>query len=300
MFLEPCNQFPKWKNGSSRLVSLLDMLQVYADEYVLMGQLLQKLIYQGRLQNAPDQPPSSEAFKEIASTIRNLKVECTKLHLIVSGGLVEDYIYKVNKELHKLPQNVPTWTEIGKEVDFLTQAINKELHSRLFMFIHPHRVSYFKGDDLLSEEGLINFSSAEYDMRQAGKCFAIECYTAAVNHLMKVAEYGLVAFAAFCEVPDKDRANWNTALNLIDKAIQSKSKGTIIPGNLVGMTKDDEQYYSEASAWLRSIKNAWRNPSSHIPTIYLEEQARDLFTLVKSLMAHLAKKFKQVPMAPLP
>lgn len=55
----------------------------------------------------------------------------------------------------------------------------------------------------------------------------------------------------------------------------------------------DERFYAEATAILRAVKNAWRNPTMHVEINYDEERAFEIWASVKSLIAHLATKLRE-------
>ncbi len=287
------NTASPWESGSSCLWSLFDMLQKHAEDFIEIGRSIQSIVGHISTVVAPNDELTEEELLIVKTNLATIMAHAITLEMYVSFELIHE-AYK------KYEFSSPTWNEISREIDFFSKAINAELKSKMLFFILAHRVPYYKGENLLNEQTLIAFPSVKWDMEEAGKCFATERFTAAVHHLMRVAEYGLVAFADFCGVPDKERANWNKALNQIDKAIQSKAKGTPIPSNLVNMTKEDEQYYTESASWLRNVKTAYRNPVSHIPKVYDEPKTLELFHAIKSLMNHLSKRFKETLLVPSP
>jgi len=52
---------------------------------------------------------------------------------------------------------------------------------------------------------------------------------------------------------------------------------------------------SEILAYLRNIKNAWRNSTMHVERDYNEEQAFDILRNTKNFMLHVAKRLKLLP-----
>jgi hypothetical protein len=49
-------------------------------------------------------------------------------------------------------------------------------------------------------------------------------------------------------------------------------------------------FFSNATADLRSVKDAWRNPTLHIERIYDGEEASEIWNAVKTFMRGLAQK----------
>jgi len=265
--------------------SLLDMLQVYAEYFVEMGGFFQWVGDQLKHHPELDKIIEDSSCKTMIEQLESTEESCRGLYLRESRIIVKESILKFKAQ-------PPTLRQVAWETEIIKRSIMAGLSSKIFFLVLPHRSSYMFPKSLLSENTFNQFPSVQYDIREGGWCFATERFTASVHHLMRVAEYGLVSFAEFCGVKDKDRANWNKALQGIESAIRDPKH----PSYIKGMTKSDEQYYTEAAAWLRNIKTAFRNPVAHIPKVYDEAKARDLFQAVRSLMDHLSIRFKEVPL----
>jgi hypothetical protein len=126
------------------------------------------------------------------------------------------------------------------------------------------------------------FPSAVYDIEEAGKCLALQRSTACVVHLMRVLEIGLNRLAAQFGVPFEN-VNWQNVIDQIEvkiRNINSVSNGA--------NWKVDEQYYSEAAAHFRFLKNAWRNHAMHVREQYDEPRAEVILNNVRAVMTHLA------------
>jgi hypothetical protein len=77
--------------------------------------------------------------------------------------------------------------------------------------------------------------------------------------------------------------NWANILDQVDKTVKA------LP------TKNSNQKakrnrFSEASAHLRMVKDAWRNDVMHPKETYTDEEAERVFRNVKDFMVHLATK----------
>jgi len=49
---------------------------------------------------------------------------------------------------------------------------------------------------------------------------------------------------------------------------------------------------AEVLAYLRNIKNAWRNPTMHVERDYDGEQTLDILRTTRNLMIHAARRFR--------
>jgi hypothetical protein len=130
------------------------------------------------------------------------------------------------------------------------------------------------------------FISTEFDVQEAGKCFALQRFTACVFHCMRIMEVGLEALAN--ELRIDVATNWNKALNLVEKEIRGRSVAT--HGEA---WKSDEAFFSEAATHFRVVKNAWRNHTMHKREVFDEERARGILQSTADFMRHLASRLSE-------
>ncbi|HYL85520.1 MAG TPA: hypothetical protein VE263_14890 [Candidatus Angelobacter sp.] len=131
---------------------------------------------------------------------------------------------------------------------------------------------------------LEKFPSAAFDAAEAGNCFAYERFTAAVYHLMRTTEYGLVGVAAKIGVPPEKRTRWDKLI----QGIQSRIKA--IASNSPPGWREEEKKYADLCAWFTAIQKGWRNPVSHVPRFYSEGTAHSMFLATRTLFEHLHKQ----------
>ena len=67
----------------------------------------------------------------------------------------------------------------------------EELAYRKFAFIKPSLSAYFEQEQLFGKDVHEKIPKARQDIKESGNCLAAELHTAAVFHLMRVAEHGL-------------------------------------------------------------------------------------------------------------
>jgi len=169
----------------------------------------------------------------------------------------------------------------------LSRHLEYELYGKLLMILPSNKVGYFDGSkEVLSEEARNAFFSAEYEMDEAGKCFALARYTACVFHAMRALEPGLKALGADLDLSVE--TNWNKALDQIEKEIRSRSTKTHGPA-----WKDDEPFYAEAATHFRFIKNAWRNHTAHLKERYDEERAESVLRHVGEFLRDIANRLHE-------
>jgi hypothetical protein len=180
-----------------------------------------------------------------------------------------------------------------KKLEELIDEANK-LHSKLldemslvtYLTIEKDKQRYL-AENLFGDSVTEAFPSTIIDIEEAGKCLAFERSTACVFHLMRVMESGLRVLGNTLELPASTNRNWETILRKCDdelrKPLDQRS----------AVWKSDDEFFAGATAMLRSVKDAWRNPTMHIEKVYTEAQAESIWNAVKGFMKHLAAKLKE-------
>lgn len=117
------------------------------------------------------------------------------------------------------------------------------------------------------------FPTATKELSEAMHCYAFERNSACVFHLMRV-EIVLKAFAGKLG-SDFTSKNWGELVAALEPKLNAKNTGD-----------------AEILAYLRNIKNAWRNPTMHVERDYEADQAFDILRNTRNLMLHIARRLK--------
>jgi hypothetical protein len=279
-----------------KIVSLMELLEFYADlwltifcelgKHIAIIELDEKLrpeLQQIRMQSGVSldfsKPSGTSLVKE--ELYVNLVERLEDLELTESAMCAEEILDSIRTGKYK------TSHSIKPKVNELLNIIRYQLRSRLILMLPQAKLHYY--DDILKVFSFATreaFPSAFVDMTEACKCFALGRDTACVFHLMRVLEAGLNTLSKDLCVPIG--RNWNTALDMIEKEIRSRSTKT--HGQ---QWKLDEPFYSEAATHFRFIKNAWRNYVAHLHEHYNEERARGILDHVGGFMRHLATRLNE-------
>jgi len=282
--------------------SLWDMLKVKAKHYVEIGEGLANIVL---FLNPPltvfnkDAPLADDAQNYVLTSLAQIEPHCESLGLPVTDGLIEQFIGRYP------PGTWPTYEQAFVAMSAIRDTFKLELQAQMFFCVLPHRTTYYSSAGPRIESGadiaglthtLEAFPDAKYDASEAGNCLAFERFTAAVYHLMRVAEYGLVAVAAAAGVESHDHRSWDKMIAGLHHHINLLSSQ-----KLAANWKDEEKKYSDLVAWFTAIRNGWRNPVSHIPRIYTEDIARGMFVATKTLFERLHREgFTQIHMPVIP
>ncbi len=145
------------------------------------------------------------------------------------------------------------------------------------MFVPPERAAYYDQPELFGKEVNAKFPDIQFDVVEAGNCYAAGRGTAVVFHLMRIMETGVQAFGTKLKVKLAGEKNWQNILDEVNKAIKAlnpKDRGTV--------------EMSQASANLYAVKLAWRNEVMHPKDTYTLEEADNLIRQVRIFMGKLA------------
>lgn len=258
-------------------ISLLAVLKFNAHSFVsifsTLGQMVQML-------NVPATLISDESWDQMASAIATLGNDAIELGLTVTVAQIE----RLKKDIRSsTPMKLET---MKRRLATIQETAADELESRVVLALMPGKADYYNETqfpDLVQQ----HFSSAVFDMREAGKCFALNRNTACVFHLMRVMEAGLRALGKKCKVTESHNPSWDTILRKIDSQLQTKRLQRAV------WWKGSNDFLAEASAKLHAVKDAWRNPTMHVGAKHTEEEAQEIFDAVRGFMRHLATKLNE-------
>jgi hypothetical protein len=282
-----------WDHGLYGLRSLYELLQVNAYHYVQAGEVFSKTdaMFQGGLLSNFQLPEPQMAW--LKSNLPILAAHCGQLRMPVTHDMIGGFY----AEFRDVP---PTWNQALEALRCIRASFKSEIKTRLFMFVLPHRTPFYSDATVRGYRVGVQFErifgkypSTQFDVLEAGNCLCYERFTAAVYHLMRAAEYGLMSIAnSLGDVPKNP--SWDGILRSINEMLNRQSSSPTKPAN----RKSEERFDSEASAWFKDIKNGWRNFVSHTPRIYSESRADGIFAAVRNVMEHLATRTGEVTMPP--
>jgi hypothetical protein len=194
--------------------------------------------------------------------------ECLLLGLKVSALCIEEFLERFEEGM--------TVGKVQEAFGELENTIRREMSGVQFFFLPSKQMEYYLQKELFGAEVNAKFPTIQYDMVEAGNCFAMGRSTACVFHLMRIMEMGVQEFGKKLGVALVAEKNWQNILDEINKAIRGLPKGDplIVPMN-------------QASANLFAVKLAWRNPVMHPKETYTLDEAKDLIGLVKLFIKQL-------------
>lgn len=162
-----------------------------------------------------------------------------------------------------------------------------ECNQVAFLVVGPwHRNLFKSANDIIETwdiEGL--FPLAARELEEAAKCVALERYTAAVFHSMRMVEIAIQRLSELLKVDltgGGAARNWGVTLRTIkDKIDQLYPSSTRTSGSR-------GEALEAVYASLDAVKNPWRNSTMHVESFYGEQEAVHILRCVCVLLHKLA------------
>lgn len=176
--------------------------------------------------------------------------------------------------------------DLGRWCWAFAVRLEEGLGERVVLALERDRERYYEGAGVWGE-AVGRFEEAEWDMREAGKCYAFERYTASIFHVMRVLEHGLKAVAG--TIPSFEREGsldvaWGRILRAMDREI---SKEPSVEKEV--WFKGKEKFYSSASSFMWAVKLAWRDGTMHAEGKFEEREAKRIQEASGNLMIYIAE-----------
>ncbi len=219
----------------------------------------------------------------VSERLAKTLISCREVTFMDCSSLIEDPLSRLTSG--------STLGMMESELRHARLDVLKELQKWRFVPIHPRSIKYFERFALFGIEVSLHVPEAADDIREAGNCIAVGCNTAAVFHLMRVAEHGLRKLAKKVKVTLThsgklqliEYAEWDKVITGVRNEI---AKSRSLPSGPV--RKSRLEMYSDAADHCVFMKDIWRNAVSHTYKPYKESEAIAVFERVRDFMVFLA------------
>jgi hypothetical protein len=189
-----------------------------------------------------------------------------------------------------------TTSALHSELRHVMEGIFRDMLEHWFAYVPRDLSKYFAKERPFGEAVYQNFPKARAEATEAGNCLALDCNTAAVFHLMRVAEYGLRSIAKKVNVTLTHKgqnqpieyADWDKVITGVQNkitAMRQLSHGKVREQNL--------NFYSDAADHCSYVKDIWRNTVSHTRRPYNAAEALAVWQRVEQFMGKLATDLRR-------
>ena len=263
------------------------MQRFHADKFVEVLNLLNTV--ESLLGNQRPFVTQQETLAFVATQVDLLHQQLLELDLRVSARMANRVLFSLRGSSSDNAQARDLL--LKKQSEELRERVADELEGKVIYYISDH-VDMLTTSPLFGEEVDEAFSSARYDISEAGLCLAFVRSTACVLHLMRAVEVALKVLAMELNLnPTKE--TWKVLIDQIEKQIRSGSRAN----NGDRWNSDDEQFFAESATHFLLIKDAWRNYATHGKSTYTAEKAEDIYRSVRSFMRHLSNRLSENDLA---
>ncbi|MGB7985623.1 MAG: hypothetical protein WCF54_10715 [Terracidiphilus sp.] len=234
---------------------------------------------------------NEERITTLLEFLKEIESYCEKVHFHHAASKA----FGLNLDVERSPENF-TGIKLAAHLEGIRADMDVCMFGHKFIQVVGDGRDYLDAKSLFGESVVKAFPKTLGDVQNAGDCIAVDLGTAAVFHLMHVAEWGLRALAVDVGLSDVvvdkktkktipiEFSEWEKILSQLPEKIEAK----ILPmprGD--GKQKAQEFYYS-ASMEIRGFKDAWRNHVMHTRRSYTREDALAVFSHVQRFMQSLA------------
>ena len=133
-----------WQLQPGRLLTMKELLEVSALEYVNVGVAIQEIRANLAAHLAPDEPLDDAAFASVTASLHRIAGCCRELGLGVSVKIVDRF-------LRTYKEAVPSYLQIRQEIWAFKLAFDAELEDRRFFYVPPERAGYYSFWDLFGD-----------------------------------------------------------------------------------------------------------------------------------------------------
>jgi hypothetical protein len=197
--------------------------------------------------------------------------------------------YKAVERLKESIKPERRYWELETWVNDIFSRVNDELSERYIFAIAPQHSVYYHNHLLGWQSVLARCPDCTFDVEEAGKAIAFERHTAAVFHLMRVTEFGVLELQTFLEKRDF-KAHFGSVVARVETLVQ-KTKFDDMPPHI----KPHIDFLKAILPQLHAVKDSWRNRVSHadgkiIPAdTFTEEMAGGVYLATRLLMGKLTE-----------
>lgn len=221
--------------------------------------------------------PSAEPLLKSALDLADVHFKTLKL----SGVLRSQW-----ERLRRRSRESAPMSELIILIRELEQNLIVEMDEAWFLMVpKDKRFVYEQPHPIFGQETHDAFPDARRDIAAAGRCFAVDEWTACVMHLMRALEQALrwLANRVGLKPEETEGANWKNIIDRIERKIRELEQRPKSPAK-----NENIQFLSEAATQFRWFKDAWRNEAAHAHVYYDEREGAPIFLHVSDFFRHLA------------
>jgi hypothetical protein len=265
----------------SGVVSLLDMLRFYGDLFVQsLTSIISWEVKCSRIspQTPMTQPQAVEIYSHIGVLATDLAVHGLKSAALKCGRIHE------RLETHRMNISYGDMTSMLRE---LRERMEDDMHIVVFLCLSQDESALYDDPGKDWDAVIGRFHKMRHDIEESSKCFALARYSAAIFHVLLVAEFGIIKVAELFGAAG-DRPGWG-ALDRLQR-INDKKWNDKTP-----LEQEHAEFLKNLLPLAFAIKDSWRHKISHVDnklewmdTDFSPQVAGEIISATRGFMRRLA------------
>lgn len=280
-------QLPPWEERPYGVVSLLDMLEFSARDYVSITQRLALALTIVGEKKYDD--------KDINDALGKLLEETNRLGLLVTRDRIAEMfleVVKANPKTSRMSddkEKVHIYGEMANprwayHLETILSTLKSELGSVLLRIVPRERAKYCDPKWLTDSVLFNKYPDTVDEFQRAGRCFAYGENTACIFHLMRVTEFYLIKVADSLGM-QFNPINWGAIGQHVTREMEKKYQ------NKTPDWRQSEPFYAEILTDIQAISRGHRNSALHeLEKKYEEREAANMLTVIEGFAIHVANK----------
>jgi hypothetical protein len=185
----------------------------------------------------------------------------------------------------------------------LKGRLQDQAQKRLIFALNPKETDFAIRPRSGWETAIDRFPLIGQDVDEAGVCYSLSRYPAAVYHSVQITEIGLIELGRFLKVSDP-HSGWTSVANALERVVNKKH------AERSAFEKKNFAALEQIQGTVQALKNAWRNKISHVQgrlillrTDFGSERAEEILMATRAFMRRLAEDLppaKKKPISELP
>ncbi len=175
-----------------------------------------------------------------------------------------------------------TLEQLRGNIDLSARLTDELTAKALFVLTTEERARYECKEPIFGQKVNARFPEVAHQLEEAGKCYALERYTAGVFHLMCALQAPLNALAHKLRVRKSTVwSEWGTVIENIEQAIDALPRRTT-------RERAKRERYKQIVEHISIIKDARRNPTMHGRASCSPDDARFIWNGVEAFFCRVA------------
>ena len=235
------------------VVSLLEMLQLYADMFLRQFAKVNKVETMCATVAAirPGEIVPAERCAELYASIGVFGGLCGR-HGLASPA---SKCTRISRALENRNMQV-SYAEVNHWLIDLRERFEDDLGAEIFLHLSADEAKYYSKPDEEWTTAISRFPKIRHDVEECSKCFALQRYAASLFHALLVAEFGVIKVAELFGVSG-DKPGWG-ALDRLQKINEKKWKAK------TSVEQKHAEFLKNLLPLAIAIKDSWRHKISHV------------------------------------